>query len=81
MMFQVIEAEIESALQDIGEENLREADKLNFGLVIAGNCLDDAKKDVKKFLDVALSCKAVLCCRVSPIQKADIVELVCVCCV
>jgi len=72
----VIEAEIESALQDIGEENLREADKLNFGLVIAGNCLDDATKDVKKFLDVALSCKAVLCCRVSPIQKADIVELV-----
>ena len=28
------------------------------------------------FLDLALSCKAVICCRVSPLQKAKVVQLV-----
>lgn len=28
------------------------------------------------FLDLCISCKAVICCRVSPIQKADVVDLV-----
>jgi phospholipid-transporting ATPase len=28
------------------------------------------------FLDVAVSCKTVICCRVSPLQKAELVELV-----
>ncbi|KAK2563478.1 Phospholipid-transporting ATPase IA [Acropora cervicornis] len=28
------------------------------------------------FLDLALSCKAVICCRVSPLQKAQVVKLV-----
>ncbi|XP_076070269.1 putative phospholipid-transporting ATPase IA isoform X5 [Mytilus galloprovincialis] len=33
----------------------------------------DCRQD---FLDIARSCKAVICCRVSPLQKAEIVELV-----
>lgn len=33
----------------------------------------DLKKD---FLDLCVSCKVVICCRVSPIQKAEVVELV-----
>ena len=28
------------------------------------------------FLKIAISCRAVICCRVSPIQKAEIVMLV-----
>ncbi|XP_031652506.1 phospholipid-transporting ATPase IB isoform X5 [Oncorhynchus kisutch] len=28
------------------------------------------------FLDLALSCKAVICCRVSPLQKSEIVDMV-----
>ncbi|XP_058252930.1 probable phospholipid-transporting ATPase IA isoform X3 [Hemibagrus wyckioides] len=28
------------------------------------------------FLDLALSCKAVICCRVSPLQKSEVVEMV-----
>jgi phospholipid-transporting ATPase len=28
------------------------------------------------FLDLAISCKTVICCRVSPKQKAEVVELV-----
>jgi len=74
--FDVIQQEIEKALLHIGENNLRQADILNLGLVVAGPSLHLATYDVTKFLDVALSCKAVLCCRVSPIQKADIVDLV-----
>jgi len=74
--FDVIQQEIERALIHIGESNLRQADQLNLGLVVAGPSLHLATYDVTKFLDVALSCKAVLCCRVSPIQKADIVDLV-----
>merc|ERR1719427_111022 len=30
----------------------------------------------KEFIDLCTSCKAVVCCRVSPIQKAEMVELV-----
>jgi len=74
--FHEIQNELDSALLEIGEGNMRRAHKCNFGLVVAGPCLSSAISDVDKFLDVALSCKAVLCCRVSPIQKADIVELV-----
>uniref|UniRef100_A0A7N5JA72 Phospholipid-transporting ATPase n=1 Tax=Ailuropoda melanoleuca TaxID=9646 RepID=A0A7N5JA72_AILME len=31
---------------------------------------------LKYFLDLALSCKAVICCRVSPLQKSEIVDVV-----
>lgn len=30
----------------------------------------------KEFLSIALKCKSVICCRVSPAQKAEIVEMV-----
>lgn len=30
----------------------------------------------RDFLDVAVSCKVVICCRVSPLQKAEVVDLV-----
>jgi len=35
--------------------------------------LPDIRKD---FIDLCTSCKAVVCCRVSPIQKAEMVEMV-----
>ncbi len=28
------------------------------------------------FMDIAISCRAVICCRVSPLQKAELVEMV-----
>ncbi|KAK3100430.1 hypothetical protein FSP39_019862 [Pinctada imbricata] len=48
------------------------------GLIIDGQTLKyglscDCRQD---FLDLAISCKAVICCRVSPLQKAELVELV-----
>lgn len=47
-------------------------------LVIDGKSLTYAlEKDMEKlFLDLAIMCKAVICCRVSPLQKAMVVKLV-----
>ncbi|RPB02219.1 phospholipid-translocating P-type ATPase [Choiromyces venosus 120613-1] len=47
-------------------------------LIIDGRSLTFAlEKDLEKtFLDLAVLCKAVLCCRVSPLQKALVVKLV-----
>ncbi|OWF51162.1 phospholipid-transporting ATPase IA [Mizuhopecten yessoensis] len=48
------------------------------GLIIDGQTLKyalscDCRQD---FLDIAISCKAVICCRVSPSQKAELCNLV-----
>ncbi|KAF2086475.1 putative phospholipid-transporting ATPase [Saccharata proteae CBS 121410] len=47
-------------------------------LVIDGKSLTFAlERDMEKlFLDLAIMCKAVICCRVSPLQKALVVKLV-----
>ncbi|CCF34796.1 phospholipid-translocating P-type ATPase [Colletotrichum higginsianum] len=47
-------------------------------LIIDGKSLTYAlEKDLEKqFLDLAIMCKAVICCRVSPLQKALVVKLV-----
>lgn len=50
----------------------------NVTLVLDGKSLEytllpDLRKD---FIDVCISCKAVVCCRVSPSQKAEMVKLV-----
>lgn len=47
-------------------------------LIIDGKSLTYAlEKDMEKlFLDLAVMCKAVVCCRVSPLQKALVVKLV-----
>lgn len=47
-------------------------------LVIDGHSLKFAleKKVQNDFLKIALACNSVICCRVSPMQKADIVNLV-----
>jgi phospholipid-transporting ATPase len=50
----------------------------SLALIIDGKSLTFAlEKDMEKlFLDLAVSCKAVICCRVSPLQKALVVKLV-----
>lgn len=49
-----------------------------FGLLITGQALAFALKDnlKMKFLELGTMCKAVVCCRVTPLQKAQVVELV-----
>ncbi|XP_044018116.1 probable phospholipid-transporting ATPase IA isoform X3 [Aphidius gifuensis] len=48
------------------------------GLVIDGTSLKYAlSHDLRSdFLDLCISCKIVICCRVSPMQKAEVVDLV-----
>uniref|UniRef100_A0A8C0GQ82 Phospholipid-transporting ATPase n=1 Tax=Chelonoidis abingdonii TaxID=106734 RepID=A0A8C0GQ82_CHEAB len=50
----------------------------DFALIIDGKTLKYALTfEVRQyFLDLALSCKAVICCRVSPLQKSEVVEMV-----
>ncbi|GBP79171.1 Phospholipid-transporting ATPase IA [Eumeta japonica] len=60
---------------DFGE-NLRKQNEV--ALIVDGQTLKYAMGcDLKQeFLDLCISCKVVVCCRVSPIQKAEVVELV-----
>uniref|UniRef100_A0A7N4PVU8 Phospholipid-transporting ATPase n=1 Tax=Sarcophilus harrisii TaxID=9305 RepID=A0A7N4PVU8_SARHA len=55
----------------LGKEN-------DIALIIDGHTLKYALSfEVRQiFLDLALSCKAVICCRVSPLQKSEIVDMV-----
>lgn len=57
---------------------LRENDNDSLALVIDGKSLGFALEDDMEelFLELALLCKAVICCRVSPLQKALVVKLV-----
>ncbi|XP_036406934.1 probable phospholipid-transporting ATPase IA isoform X4 [Megalops cyprinoides] len=50
----------------------------NSALIIDGKTLKYALTFNARqlFLDLALSCKAVICCRVSPLQKSEVVEMV-----
>ncbi|KAH6937135.1 hypothetical protein HPB50_025756 [Hyalomma asiaticum] len=47
-------------------------------LIIDGKTLKYAlSSDVRRdFIDISLSCKVCICCRVSPMQKAEVVEMV-----
>ncbi|TRY65331.1 hypothetical protein DNTS_002215, partial [Danionella cerebrum] len=57
-------------------DSLRKENEL--ALIIDGQTLKYALSfEVRQaFLDLALSCKAVICCRVSPLQKSEIVDMV-----
>ncbi|KAL0969639.1 hypothetical protein UPYG_G00230160 [Umbra pygmaea] len=59
----------------LGEALHKEND---IALVIDGETLKYALsfEVLQYFLDLALSCKAVICCRVSPLQKSEVVDLV-----
>lgn len=69
--FQGTRESISRHIVDFGD-NLRKQNEV--ALIIDGKSLKyamgcDLKKD---FLDLCLSCKVVVCCRVSPIQKAEV---------
>ncbi|XP_061877847.1 phospholipid-transporting ATPase IB isoform X3 [Entelurus aequoreus] len=57
-------------------ESLRKENEL--ALIMDGQTLKYALSFELRhaFLDLALSCKAVICCRVSPLQKSEIVDMV-----
>ncbi|XP_021911312.1 probable phospholipid-transporting ATPase 8 isoform X2 [Carica papaya] len=55
-----------------------EGGPIQFGLIIDGKSLDFAlgKELDKEFLELALSCSSVICCRTSPKQKALVTRMV-----
>ena len=62
-----------------GMEDLDNQRSIEYALIIDGTSLKHALEDRQcrpVFLDLATNCKAVLCCRVSPLQKAKCVELI-----
>ncbi|KAL5387397.1 hypothetical protein DPSP01_003619 [Paraphaeosphaeria sporulosa] len=69
---------IHKKLNAINSQNQGGAEMDVLALVIDGKSLTYAlEKDLEKtFLDLAVKCKAVICCRVSPLQKALVVKLV-----
>lgn len=73
--FQTTREAIGRHAADFGEQ-LRKQN--NVALIIDGKTLKYALScDLRmEFLDLCISCKVVMCCRVSPIQKADVVDLV-----
>ena len=72
-------ANIEKKLAAIQAHSTNASAELEtLALVIDGKSLTFAlEKDMEKlFLDLAVKCKALICCRVSPLQKALVVKLV-----
>ncbi|CAO3676123.1 unnamed protein product [Umbelopsis vinacea] len=69
---------LEAKLKEINDVRNRGEDLEPLALVIDGRALTFAlEKDIEKILlDLAVLCKAVVCCRVSPLQKALVVKLV-----
>ncbi|KAL9539518.1 hypothetical protein PS6_011175, partial [Mucor atramentarius] len=69
---------LERKLRDINEVITRGEDMEPLALVIDGKALTFAlEKDIEKvFFDLSVLCKAVVCCRVSPLQKALVVKCV-----
>ncbi|KAG0166676.1 hypothetical protein DFQ28_007019 [Apophysomyces sp. BC1034] len=69
---------LEKKLKDIIDVINKGEDMEPLALVIDGKALTFAlEKDIEKILfDLAVLCKAVVCCRVSPLQKALVVKLV-----
>ncbi|KAF2735963.1 phospholipid-translocating P-type ATPase [Polyplosphaeria fusca] len=69
---------IQKKLNAVMSQSVGGAEQDVLALVIDGKSLTFAlEKDLEKnLLDLAVKCKAVICCRVSPLQKALVVKLV-----
>ncbi|KAM7280591.1 hypothetical protein ACFE04_007725 [Oxalis oulophora] len=72
--FKSVERQIEDGKFQLGSDK----DESMFGLIIDGNSLTYAldKKLEKMFLELAIGCDSVICCRSSPKQKALVTRLV-----
>ena len=64
---------------EFDSEKVLDVDNIHISLVVDGTsltCIMDNAKAVKMFSMLSFMCHSVICCRVSPIQKSDIVKLV-----
>jgi phospholipid-translocating ATPase len=59
------------------KSEIRRSPDSQFALLIDGSSLAIALEHVsEEFRDTAIQCHAVLCCRLSPLQKAEVVHLI-----
>jgi phospholipid-transporting ATPase len=63
---------------ELNLDELKKEGKKRFALIVTGQALIQAVKDPlnKTLMKIAEECEAVICCRVSPKQKAEVVTLV-----
>ncbi|CAF1675933.1 unnamed protein product, partial [Adineta ricciae] len=73
-----LQASIQSDLEDSFNQFTINEFFEGFAILITGQALIHALSDRlnMKFLEIAPMCKALICCRVTPMQKAQVVELV-----
>ncbi|EGG14801.1 P-type ATPase [Cavenderia fasciculata] len=73
-----VEEQINGANDAYFSDNPVEFPNNGFALVVEGSCLNFALEGSLKdnFLDLASSCKSVICCRTTPLQKAQVVKVV-----
>lgn len=75
----LVSASVERLAEYAEDESTMDQLHTEYALIIDGTSLKHALDDREcrpVFLDLATACRAVLCCRVSPLQKAKVVELV-----
>ncbi|CAH2107980.1 unnamed protein product [Euphydryas editha] len=70
---EVLEANLAVCLQTLAEPSYKDVTLVVDGITMS--CILDTPNE-STFVDISLKCDAVLCCRLSPIQKATIVKLV-----
>ncbi|XP_063679128.1 probable phospholipid-transporting ATPase IM isoform X2 [Bolinopsis microptera] len=70
--------ELQYRIDELKRVAKKEGVDAEFALVVTGSTLRYALEESLKytFLDLALQCAAVICCRVTPLQKALVVRLV-----
>ncbi|KAG0165536.1 hypothetical protein DFQ28_008659 [Apophysomyces sp. BC1034] len=73
-----MESILKNKLYEVNGQKLGNDSSRPLALVVDGKTLASALKDEtdKLFYDLAVQCRAVICCRVSPLQKALVVKLV-----
>lgn len=76
----IFELSISDSVEEIllqTRKTIRNEQDLHYGMVVDGHCLAIALIHHRALLaDVTKHCEAVVCCRMSPIQKAEVVKLV-----
>eukprot|EP01133_Synstelium_polycarpum_P011475 gene11475-13378_t len=73
-----VEEQIRGALEAYFSDNVVDFPHTGFALVVEGSCLSFALEGSLKdqFLQLASNCRSVICCRTTPLQKAQVVKVV-----
>jgi len=77
----VEQLQIEKTMKQQNLIKMDQTEQLQFGLVIEGSVLslffqEESKMALDKLMEVLVQCEAVIVCRASPSQKAQVVQLI-----